>query len=257
MPSCTRHLAGRKRRWSGLPEGMSRQPVGGVGPRDLLGGAVRGRDDHLAARRRLPERLQSRRTDVIESPLVEDQIEGSMFFATPRREPLRHAAGALPGREGSRARHPRQGRRQGRLRPRDRPADDARSTTCRSCPTRTSTSASAKASAARWPRPRTAAIYTTEVETSPWLDPTTVLHQSSPFSLTAGARRRPVPAGRWRRSAPGAVAGHAQRQRDLVLAVLPAPDPDRRRAGDHLLLGRACRRACSARSPASRTAPRT
>ena len=45
--------------------------------------------------------------------------------------------------------------------------------------------------------------YATEVDASPWLDPSLVLHQSSPFTLSAGRRRRPLPGRRSPRSPRG------------------------------------------------------
>ena len=170
---------------------------------------------------------------VIESPLVEDQIEGSMFFATPR-EPLRDAAGAVPDREVSGARHPRQGRRQGRLRPRDRPADDH---------VRRPAPASLLALQRPLPRrPAQPARHPLGMRQFPdgSRDRSLARPDDGPPPVLAvlpdgGGGRRPLPAGAGAVQA-GRRRRHAQRQRDLVLAVLPAPDADRRRAGDHLLL---------------------
>ena len=130
----------------------------------------------------------------IESPLIEGQIEGSMFFATPRAnrfgtllalymvasDPDRGILVKVAGRVDS---DPATGRlvatfddlpqlpyshfevhfREGQRSPLATPA---------SCGT-----------------------YATEVETSPWLDPGLVLHQSSPFTLAAGVGGGPCPVG--------------------------------------------------------------
>ena len=174
----------------------------------------------------------------IESPLVEGQIEGSMFFATPRENRFGTLLALYMVAKAPDRGHPRQGRRQGRLRPGHRTADhDLR----RPAP--------AALLALQRPLPRRPAqpardpvglrrLRHRSRRRAPGSNPNIVLHQSSPFTLIGRDRRRPLPARRARplRSR-GRVGGTAQRQRLLLHALLPAPDPHRRRTGDHLLLG--------------------
>ena len=75
-----------------------------------------------AARSRLPERLQSRRTGD-RKPAGRRPDRRLDVLRDAARKPLRHPAGALPRRQVARARDHGQGRRQGRLRSGHRSAD--------------------------------------------------------------------------------------------------------------------------------------
>lgn len=142
----------------------------------------------------------------IESPLVEGQIEGSMFFATPRANPFgtlialymvakdsdRGILVKVAGRVDSDAAtgqltatfdnlpqlpyshfdlHFREGQR------------------------------SALAT------PDACGAYVTQIQTSPWLDPTQVLRQTSPFTLSAGVGGGPCPTSALAPFAPNATGG--------------------------------------------------
>ena len=142
------------------------------------------------------------------------------------------------------------------VRPGHRPAGRPPSTTCPSCPTRTSTSTSAKASAARWRRPSACGTYATEVDTSPWLDPS-----PSPRLLALHAQRRasaaaPARSGTLAPFAPGATGGTLNAQRLLPTRPfylhLTRTDAEQ----EITSYSAPCRRACSARSPASPSARR-
>ena len=128
-----------------------------------------------------------------------------MFFATPRREPLRHPARPLPGREVSGARPAGQSRRQGRRRPGDRPPDDhlrrpapaALLALQRPLPRRPAQPARHPVGVRHLRRPRsTPAPGSTRTRPPPVL----ALHPHGRASAAAPARRG------WRRSAPGATS---------------------------------------------------
>jgi hypothetical protein len=142
----------------------------------------------------------------IESPLIEGPIEGSVFFATPRanrygtllalylvaKAPDRGIMVKVAGRVDS---DPGSGRltatfddlpqlpyahfnvhfREGQRSPLATPPD--------------------------------CGLHATEIDTSPWLDPDSVLHQSSPFVLDAGVGGGPCPAGTLAPFAPKASSG--------------------------------------------------
>ncbi len=57
--------------------------------------------------------------------------------------------------------------------------------------------------------PSACGTYATEVDTSPWLDPSAVVHASSPFSLSAGPGGGPCQVGPLAPFAPGATGGVA------------------------------------------------
>jgi hypothetical protein len=128
----------------------------------------------------------------IESPLVEGQIEGSMFFATPRANPF----GTLIALYMV-AKDPDRGilvRVAGRV--------DSDSATGQLTATFDNLPQLPYShfdvhfrEGQRSPlaTPSTCGAYATEIETSPWLDPDEILHQSSPFTLSAGVGGGPCP----------------------------------------------------------------
>jgi hypothetical protein len=142
---------------------------------------------------------------VIESPLVEGQIEGSMFFATPRENPF----GTLLALYLV-AKSPEHGimvKVAGRVD--SDPATGQLTTTFDDLPQLPYSHFNVRfREGQRSPlaTPSECGDYNTEVATSPWLDPSTVLHQNSPFTLTAGAGGTPCPAG-LAPFRPSAVAG--------------------------------------------------
>jgi hypothetical protein len=129
----------------------------------------------------------------IESPLIEGQIEGSMFFATPRanrfgtlvalymvaKEPARGILVKVAGRVDSDL-------ATGRL-----------VTTFDDLPQLPYSHFNVhfrEGQRSPLATPSTCGNYATEVDTSPWLDPSLTLHQSSPFALSAGVGGGPCPA---------------------------------------------------------------
>jgi hypothetical protein len=129
----------------------------------------------------------------IESPLIEGQIEGSMFFATPRsnrfgtlialymvaKEPDRGILVKVAGRVDS------------------DPATGQLVTTFDDLPQLPYSHFNVhfrEGQRSPLATPAACGNYATEVETSPWLDPSLVLHQSSPFALTSGVGGGPCPA---------------------------------------------------------------
>jgi len=129
----------------------------------------------------------------IESPLIEGQIEGSMFFATPRsnrfgtlitlymvaKEPDRGILVKVAGRVDS------------------DPATGRLVTTFDDLPQLPYSHFNVhfrEGQRSPLATPSACGAYATEVDTSPWLDPSLVLHQSSPFTLTAGVGGGPCPA---------------------------------------------------------------
>ena len=239
-----------------LPEGMTRQPLGRRRPRHLHGGPVRGRDGHLGARRRLPQRLQDRRAD---------------------------------GRKPARRRRRSKARCSSPPRTRTPSAPCSPSTWS---PRRPSAGSWSRSPAGSTPTRRTGQLTTTfddlpqlpyshfnvhfrEGQRSPLATPVGLRHlrhrgrhqplaRPEPSSCTSPRPSRsrpgigggPCPHGPRRPSPRAPTAAPLNAQRRLLHALLPAPDPHRRRAGDHLLLGDPAARACSARSPASPSARR-
>jgi hypothetical protein len=128
----------------------------------------------------------------IESPLIEGQIEGSMFFATPRsnrfgtlialymvaKEPDRGILVKVAGRVDSDA-------ATGRL---IATFDDLPQ-----LPYSHFNVHFREGQRSPLATPSACGTYATEVETSPWLDPSIVLPQSSPFTLSAGVGGGPCP----------------------------------------------------------------
>jgi hypothetical protein len=129
----------------------------------------------------------------IESPLIEGQIEGSMFFATPRanrfgtlialymvaKEPDRGILVKVAGRVDS------------------DPATGRLTATFDDLPQLPYSHFNVhfrEGQRSPLATPATCGAYATEVQTSPWLDPGLVLHQSSPFTLSAGVGGGPCPA---------------------------------------------------------------
>jgi len=142
----------------------------------------------------------------VESPLVEGQIEGSMFFATPRqnrfgtllalymvaKDPERGILVKVAGRVDS-------DERTGRL-----------TTTFDDLPQLPYSHFNVhfrEGQRSPLATPSACGTYATEVKTSPWQNPGFVLAQSSPFSLSAGVGGGPCPAGAVEPFAPGAAAG--------------------------------------------------
>ena len=129
----------------------------------------------------------------IESPLIEGQIEGSMFFATPRanrfgtlialymvaKEPDRGILVKVAGRVDS------------------DPSTGRLVTTFDDLPQLPYSHFNVhfrEGQRSPLATPAACGAYATEVDTSPWLDPSLVLHQSSPFALAAGVGGGPCPA---------------------------------------------------------------
>lgn len=129
----------------------------------------------------------------IESPLIEGQIEGSMFFATPRtnrfgtlialymvaKAPERGILVKVAGRVDS------------------DPATGRLTTTFDDLPQLPYSHFDVhfrEGQRSPLATPSACGEYATEVETSPWLDPSLVLHQSSPFTIAAGVGGGPCPA---------------------------------------------------------------
>lgn len=143
----------------------------------------------------------------IESPLVEGQIEGSLFFATPRqnrfgtlialymvaKEPARGILVKVSGRVDS---DPATGRLTATF-------DDLPQ-----LPYSHFNLHFREGQRSPLATPATCGTYATEVETSPWLDPSLTLHQSSPFTLAAGVGGGPCP-GAIAPFAPRTVGGSA------------------------------------------------
>jgi hypothetical protein len=128
----------------------------------------------------------------IESPLVEGQIEGSMFFATPRQnrfgtlialymvasKPERGLLVKVAGRVDS------------------DPATGRLTTTFDDLPQLPYSHFNVRfREGQRSPlaTPPACGAYATEVETRPWLDPSVVVRHSSPFTLSAGPGGGPCP----------------------------------------------------------------
>lgn len=142
----------------------------------------------------------------VESPLVEGQIEGSMFFATPRenrfgtllalymvaKDPDRGILVKVAGRVDS-------DERTGRL-----------TTTFDDLPQLPYSHFNVhfrEGQRSPLATPSACGTYATEVQTSPWQNPEATSHQSSPFTLSAGVGGGPCPAGALAPFAPKATGG--------------------------------------------------
>jgi hypothetical protein len=142
----------------------------------------------------------------VESPLVEGQIEGSMFFATPKanrfgtllalymvaKDPDRGILVKVAGRVDS------------------DPATGQLTTTFDDLPQLPYSHFSVhfrEGQRSPLATPSACGTYATGTETSPWQNPGFVLHQSSPFSLTAGVGGGPCPQGALEPFAPQATGG--------------------------------------------------
>jgi hypothetical protein len=144
----------------------------------------------------------------IESPLVEGQIEGSMFFATPNenrfgtlialymvaKDPDRGILVKVAGRVDS------------------DPATGQLTTTFDDLPQLPYSHFNVhfrEGQRSPLATPSACGTYATEVDTSPWLDPTIVVHASSPFTLSAGPGGGACQQGPLAPFAPGASGGVA------------------------------------------------
>ncbi len=142
----------------------------------------------------------------IESPLVEGQIEGSMFFATPRENRF----GTLVALYMV-AKDPDRGimvRAAGRVD--SDPQTGQLTTTFDGLPQLPYSHFNVhfrEGQRSPLATPPTCGDYATEVDASPWLDPNFVLHQSSPFTLSAGVGGGPCPSGPVAPFAPQAFGG--------------------------------------------------
>jgi hypothetical protein len=142
----------------------------------------------------------------IETPLVEDRIKGSMFFATPRtnrfgtllalylvaKSPQRGVIVKVAGKVVS------------------DPATGRITTTFDDLPQLPYTHFNVKFRSGQrsaLSTPAACGPYASGVDTSPWRDPGLVLHQDSPFSLSAGVGGGPCPQGPVAPFHPGAAAG--------------------------------------------------
>ena len=142
----------------------------------------------------------------IESPLIDGQIEGSMFFATPRenrfgtlvalymvaKEPDRGIMVRVAGRVDS------------------DPVTGRLTTTFDDLPQLPYSHFNVhfrEGQRSPLATPAACGPYATEIEASPWQNPDFVLRQSSPFALTAGVGGGPCPQGSLAPFSPGAVGG--------------------------------------------------
>jgi hypothetical protein len=142
----------------------------------------------------------------IESPLVEGQIEGSMFFATPRANPFgtlialymvakdsdRGILVKVAGRVDSDA------------------ATGQLTATFDNLPQLPYSHFDVhfrEGQRSALATPDACGAYATEIDTSPWLDPTQVLRQTSPFTLSAGVGGGPCPTSSLAPFSPGATGG--------------------------------------------------
>ena len=141
----------------------------------------------------------------VDSPIIDGQIEGSMFFAAPRenrygtllalylvaKAPDRGILIKVAGRVDS------------------DPATGRLTTTFDDLPQLPYSHFNVhfrEGQRSPLATPSSCGDYATEIDTSPWLNPDTVLHQTSPFSLTSGVGGGPCPTG-LAPFTPGAVAG--------------------------------------------------
>jgi hypothetical protein len=144
----------------------------------------------------------------IETPLIEGQIEGSMFFATPRANPF----GTLIALYMV-AKDPDRGilvKVAGRVD--SDPATGQLTATFDNLPQLPYSHFDVhfrEGQRSPLATPANCGAYATEVETSPWLDPSQILHQSSPFALSAGVGGGPCPVSALAPFAPNAVGASA------------------------------------------------
>lgn len=144
----------------------------------------------------------------IESPLVEGQIEGSMFFATPienrfgtlvalymvAKDPDRGILVKVAGRVDS------------------DPVTGQLTTTFDDLPQLPYSHFNVhfrEGQRSPLATPSGCGTYATEVDTSPWLDPSIVIHASSPFTLSSGPGGGPCQQGPLAPFVPGATGGVA------------------------------------------------
>ncbi len=144
----------------------------------------------------------------IESPLVEDQIEGAMFFATPNqnrfgtlvalymvaKDPDRGILVKVAGRVDS------------------DPLTGQLTTTFDDLPQLPYSHFNVhfrEGQRSPLATPSACGAYATEVETSPWLDPSIVVHSSSPFTLSSGPGGGPCQQGPLAPFSPSATGGVA------------------------------------------------
>jgi hypothetical protein len=142
----------------------------------------------------------------IESPLIEGQIEGSMFFAAPRtnrfgtlvalymvaKDTARGILVKVAGRVDS------------------NPLTGQLTATFDDLPQLPYSHFDVhfrEGQRSALATPSACGAYATEIETSPWLDPTEILHQTSPFTLSAGVGGGPCPTSSLAPFAPVAVGG--------------------------------------------------
>jgi hypothetical protein len=142
----------------------------------------------------------------IESPLIEGQIEGAMFFATPRENrfgtlvalymvakvPDRGIMVKVAGRVDS------------------DPATGRLTTTFDDLPQLPYSHFNVRfreGQRSALATPSACGSYATEIDTSPWLNPDTVLHQTSPFVLSSGVGGGPCPQGALAPFSPRATGG--------------------------------------------------
>ena len=191
---------------------------------------------------------------VVESPIVEGAIEGSMFFATPHQNrfgtllalylvakaPERGLLIKVAGRVDA------------------DPATGRLTATFDDLPQLPYSHFNVNfREGQRSPlaTPSSCGTYASELAAAPWRDPNFVLHESSPFTLSAGRRRRPLPEGP-RPVPPPERRRDPELQRLRLQPLLPAPDagptPSRRSPPTR----RPCLPGCSAKSPASPSARR-
>ena len=169
------------------------EPIGRRRPRDLLGGPVRGGDDLFAPGAGCPN-VSKVGELVVESPIVEGAIEGSMFFATPHenrfgtllalylvaKAPERGLLIKVAGRVDA------------------DPATGRLTATFDDLPQLPYSHFNVNfREGQRSPlaTPSSCGSYASELAAAPWRDPNFVLHESSPFTLSAGVGGGPCPKG--------------------------------------------------------------
>ena len=215
---------------------MTINPSVGAGLGVCTPGAVRGGDADLSAGSGLPQRLEDRRLRG-RSPIVAGTARRLDLPRRPLRQPLRLADRRLPGRQdaqrgvlvkvaGRLDADPATGRLTANFDDLPQlPYSDSRLST------------SAKGSAARW-RPRLPAATTRPRPTlTPWRDPNRGRASSSlPLPIAAGIGGGPCPQAP-PPFAPAAAGGTLNSQAGAYSPFYLHLTRQRRRAGDHLLLG--------------------